>query len=127
MDFCDDNSGDFIGIEIESDYSSLMMKAISYVHEGKKITVDKNERMPPLIKLEMMVSLYFPEFREEWESLESAKNSFGEELANLILISTENLQLSERQKLAGKFAVLRQIVDKRVIEFKQTIVRTIQA
>jgi hypothetical protein len=114
-------------IEIERDYSSLMMKAILCVHSGEKITVDKNDGIPPLIKLEMMVSLYFPEFREEWESLESAKNLFGKELGNLIRISTENRQLSERQKLAGDFAALRQNIDNRIIDFKQTIVRTIQA
>ena len=61
-------------IEIRRDYVLLMGKALFYIHEGMAITVDKNEKIPALSKLEMMVSLYFPDFKKEWKSLESAKN-----------------------------------------------------
>ena len=114
-------------IEIQNEYTSLMTKSILCVHYNEKIISEKNEKMPPLIKLEMMVSLYFPEFKEAWESLESAKNSFGEELADLISSPPKNLQLSEKQKRSAKFAVLERLIDKRVIEFQQAIVKSIKS
>lgn len=113
-------------IEIQRDYNSLMMKAIAYAHGGEKIVFDKNEKIPHSIKLEMIISLYFPAFRKQWESLESAKNSFGAELASLMLSPTTNLQLAERQELAGKFVVLEHKVNRSIIEFKQAIVSSIK-
>jgi hypothetical protein len=113
-------------IEIKIDYSSLMVKAITYAHGGEKIVVDRNEKISPLVKLEMIVSLYFPVFHEKWKSLENAKNLFGEEFASLMLISTQNLQLKERQELAAKFVRLQLKVDKSIMEFQQAIASTIK-
>ena len=112
-------------IEIQRDYVLLMGKALFYIHEGMAITVDKNEKIPALSKLEMMVSLYFPDFKKEWKSLESAKNSFGEKLANLIS-SNEKFQLPERQKLALDFVLLEQTINMRVAEFQEAIIRSIR-
>jgi hypothetical protein len=103
-----------------------MGKAIAYAHGGEKIVVNRNEKIAPLVKLEMTVSLYFPKFHEKWKSLENAKNLFGEELASLMLISTQNLQLKERQELAAKFVRLQLKVNKSIIEFQQAITTDIK-
>lgn len=73
-----------------------------------------------------MISLYFPEFKEKMKPLEIAKDLFGKELASLMLGSTENLRLSEKQELAGKFVVLQSKVDKSIIEFQKAIISSIK-
>lgn len=113
-------------IEIQIEYTSLMGKAIAYAHGGEKIVINRNEKISPLVKLEMIVSLYFPKFHEKWKSLETAKNLFGEELVSLMLISTQNLQLKERQELAAKFVRLQLKVTKSIIEFQQAITTDIK-
>lgn len=113
-------------VKIQRDYISLMGKAIAYAHGGEKIVFDGNEEIPSLIKLEMMVSLYFPEFKEKMKLLEIAKNLFGKELASLMLGSTKNLPLVEKQELAGKFVVLQSKVDKSIIGFQKAIVSSIK-
>ncbi|XGV96055.1 MAG: hypothetical protein ACAF41_25370 [Leptolyngbya sp. BL-A-14] len=113
-------------VKIQQDYISLMLKAIAYIHGGEKIAFDKNEEIPSSIKLEMMISLYFPEFKEKMKPLEIAKDLFGKELASLMLGSTENLRLSEKQELAGKFVVLQSKVDKSIIEFQKAIISSIK-
>ncbi len=113
-------------IEVQYDYFLLTKKVMSYSCSGKKISLDKIEKISSSRKLEMIIFLYFPEFKEELKSLENAQELFGREFVKILLISTGDHQLSELQNLTSKVIELNKMVNEKVVEFQQAIITTIQ-
>ena len=127
-------------IEIQLDYTSLTGKGTMYFVKGDKVIYGEKEKekISPRIKLEMMISLYFPEFRQEWESLKSTLKSSEDDFMLYISTLVASRKLYEIDKsseavrkrvMSPEFLVLDQLsdnVNQRVIEFQLAIIRTIQ-
>ena len=64
--------------------STIMNDIFGKVHNGTPISVSKDEGIPALVRLEMLINLYFPELYNNYQDLVSAKDKFGEMYAEVL-------------------------------------------
>jgi len=84
-------------IGILSVYSKLTGQLIGYIHHNDKIQIEDDGKISPLVKFEMIVSLYFPEMINSWEQLKKTKEEFGKQLSDIISENYLNKELIIKQ------------------------------
>lgn len=80
-----------------------------------------DERMPPIVRLQMLVNLYFPALRPSFSEFEVAKNDFGVKYAELMVERSSNRQLPEREELRDRFTRLFSLIDERISDMQKAV------
>lgn len=91
---------------IRNKYSHFMASLINYVHFQTKIDFGEAESMPPLVKYEMLVSMYLHELDDSWKVLQQSKDNFGSKMTEVIGIDFSRKDEKEKQQCCGEITTL---------------------
>jgi hypothetical protein len=112
--------------DITRDYQIILGQVIEKIHYEKPFETKPDTNIPPIIKLEMLVDLYFPELKDVHNDFVAAKNKFGEEYAQVISRSFKAETSETKQRLCGKFATLYKHIDDRLTAIQHRIQQVIK-
>ncbi|MFZ2629469.1 MAG: hypothetical protein WAX67_11405 [Rugosibacter sp.] len=93
-------------VEIQMDYRGLLGEMISKVHFNTPPKPREYSGIPPLIKLDMVIHMYFPGLVEAHKKLASALEPLGQKLAENISTSFSGHSTQEKQKICGEYLTL---------------------
>ncbi|WP_201321984.1 hypothetical protein [Pseudanabaena sp. lw0831] len=116
--------------EIRKDYYNLTLNQVSNKIfnnvEIKSIESHELNKIPPLIKLDMLINLYFPSLKDVHSKLVITKNIFGEELGVVMLNSYTSKSLEDKQQQFSKFWNLMNKLEENIKEIQDNIVKIIK-
>ena len=93
-------------IEVRRDYQGLLSQMISKVHFNKELTLKERPGIPPLVKLDMVIHMYFPALTEVHRKFVAAKERFGEKWGENVVASFSGESLETKQRLCGEYTRL---------------------
>ncbi len=108
-------------IFVNNDYTEHIGQMINKVHHNVPITVQKPVDIPPLIKVEMLVNLYFPEFKAIYGEFENEKDEFGKLYADTIGSNYQSSSLENKQKICGAFVSRYKTLSNKIERLKESI------
>lgn len=115
-------------INIKKDYFSYSMKIISKVHNNEFLTVATHDgKIAPIVELEMLIRLYFPDFKISFKEFEIEKEKYGKLLSEAITENYSNKSLEEKQKFCSKTLTFEKIVRDAVEKIQLEIPKLIKA
>jgi hypothetical protein len=113
-------------IDIQRDYQKILGQIIEKVHYEKPFDVKSDTDIPPITRLEMLVSLYFPELKDMHNNFVTAKNNFGEEYGQVIRGIFKAETSETKQLLCGKFLTLYKHIDDQLTSIQHRIQQLIK-
>lgn len=108
-------------VEIRMDYQGLLGQMISKVHFNTPPKAKEGSGIPPLIKLDMVIHMYFPCLVEAHKKLVSAIEPFGQKWAENVTTSFSGHSVQERQKICGEYAVLLKEIDNEISNLQRQL------
>lgn len=93
-------------IEIRIDYQDSLRQMISKVHSGTPAKPKEYSGIPPLIKLDMVIHMYFPSLLEAHKQFVSVVESFGAKWAENISRSFAGEVAETKRKICGEYITL---------------------
>lgn len=90
-------------IEIRIDYQGTLGQMISKVHFDTPAILKEQSGIPPLIKLDMMIHMYFPDLVEAHKKFVSVAEPFGASLAVNISTSFFGEPIKVKQRICGEY------------------------
>jgi len=112
--------------DIRRDYQIILNHIIEKIHDEKPIETLPSTDMPPISKLEMLVDLYFPGLKDAHNDFVTAKNTFGQEYASVVIRSFKAETPETKQRLCGKVATLYEYIDDRLTAIQHRIQQIIK-
>ena len=82
---------------IKSNYCELSAKISSKILEGIDIRENSFPEISPILKLEMLIDLYFPELKNVHDDFVNAKSTFGTEYAAIISTNYKDKSTGDKQ------------------------------
>lgn len=114
-------------VEIRKDYQGTLHQIFAKVHDNTPIAASTHVGVPPIINVDMLVKLYFPELADCFNKFDVAKNVFGSQLADAIVVNTTSLLKKEKQVICSKFLNSYEKIDNSITYFQKEISRVIDA
>jgi len=108
-------------IAIRMDYQGILGQMISKVHHNTLITPKEYSGIPPLIKLDMAIHMYFQSLSEAHKQFVSAVESFGEKYAANISTSFASELTETKQKICGEYVRLFKEVDSEISKLQKQL------
>ena len=114
--------------EIRMYYKGLLGSMLSKVHHNS-VKTSKNEYtgIPPLVKLDMLLHMYFSCLTEPHIKFLSAKDRFGEKLAENLTSSYFEQSLEQKQRICEEYLSLFSAVDNEISNLQQKLVAIVKA
>ena len=104
-------------------YKSVLTNMISKVlHDNINLNKNEYSGLPPLIKLDMFLHMYFPLLTLSHKKFVSAKEDFGQKFGENITKSFNNKSLKEKQELCEEYLTLFSAVDTEISNLQQKLV-----
>ena len=113
--------------ETKRDGGKLYFNAVDWIHRAKPIVITDSDEYPPLIELEMIVHLYYPELREQREDIVKSMQNLGAKYAEAQRTDCSNMTLEEKKEYSTEFFELRAVVDKKVEKMKISLAKIVKA
>ena len=103
-------------LEIRKSYSATLEKMISKVHFGpQEVVPEANPSgISPLIRLDMLIRLYFPNLNETYKQFVVVKDRFSEALGNNIITIFTSKSETEKKEICGKYLIIFQQLDNEI-------------
>ena len=95
--------------------------AINWIHNARPISHDENKGIPPLVELEMLVSLYFSELENTRQRLMEAIQRFGMFYLQIQHKDFHRKDKVHQQKIADKFSTMNEDINNRIQDFKERL------
>jgi hypothetical protein len=95
--------------------------AINWIHYARPISDKTGKGIPPLVELEMLVSLYFGELESHRKNLMGAIQKFGKRYFE---IRSEDFRAKDKpykQEIAGEFVTMQSSVETQIAAFKSKV------
>lgn len=112
---------------VRKDYQGLMGAAINKIHSGTTPPDFACDGVPPIIKAEMLVSLYFPTLDKELTAFLEARGKFGKQWAALLGAGTTSWPEQKKREKTSAFLAEFEVVDKAIESFQKSIAKVIKA
>ncbi|HIF9331807.1 TPA: hypothetical protein ACX6RM_004252 [Photobacterium damselae] len=93
-------------VQINNELLNDMSQCISHIHYHQKFEQKVVSELPPLIELEMLVSLYFPELAGNHEKLLSAVHAFTKKIMDFRFKDYSSAPKNTKQHDCGELVVL---------------------
>lgn len=91
---------------IRNKYSHFMASLTNHVHFQTKVDFGEVESIPPLVKYEMLVSMYLHELDDPWKILQQSKDKFRSKITEVTGIGFSRKDKKEKQQCCGEIATL---------------------
>lgn len=91
---------------IRNKYSHFMTSLINHVHFQTKLDLGGTESMPPLVKYEMLVSMYLHELDDSWKILQQSKDNFGSKMVEIMSTDFSKKDKKEKKQCCGEITNL---------------------
>ena len=115
-------------VAVKNDYNNYQFEIIKKVHHDLPFTpFEKKEELTPLVQLEMIVNLYFPELVNSHNKLEKSKNEFSKLLGKAITEDFSSYDLKQKQEFCGEVLVQYGVIDERIKSLQVKIAQIIKA
>jgi len=112
---------------IRNEYLDFHGKTIFRINHYSPMTAgSRPDVLPPIIKTEMLVKLYFPCLNPELSAFLKARDNYGKEWAELILASTTSWPIEKRKEKTTEFLELYGHIDKAISIFQLSITKSIK-
>lgn len=108
-------------IVITRENRKMFVDVIKWVDWAKPIKLETYEGIPPLIELEMLVSLYFNELESQRQRLMSSVQEFGGRFINVQSEDFRPKDKTYKQQVAGEFFVMNRKVNNEIEAFKSMV------
>ena len=108
-------------IEIRIDYQSILGQIISKVHFNTPGTPKEYSGIPPLIKLDMMIHMYFPSLTEVHKQFVSTAEPFGKKWVVNISTSFSSEPIETKQRICGEYVSLFKELDCEISNLQQQL------
>lgn len=108
-------------IEIRIDYQDILGQMISKVHFDTPSTPKKHSGIPPRIKLDMVIHMYFPGLVEAHKKFVSIAEPFGAKCAENITTSFSGEPLKVKQKICGEYIRIFKEMDDEISNLQQQL------
>lgn len=106
-------------IEIRIYYQGILGQMISKVHFNTPPTSKEYSGIPPLIKLDMVIHMYFPGLVEAHKKFVSIAEPFGAKWAENISTSFSGEPIEVKQKICGEYIRLFKEMDSEISNLQQ--------
>lgn len=114
--------------EIRKDYQGSLGNMISKVHyDSANASKNEHSGTPPLVKLDMLLHMYFPSLTEPHKQFIAAKEHFGNKMAENLTTSYSEKTLEEKQKVCGEYVKLFSALDNEISNLQQKLVNIVKA
>ena len=90
-------------IAIRMDYQAMLGQMIAKVHFNNEVVFIEQVCIPPLVKLDMVINLYFPTLIELYTKFVLGKVKFGKLWANNLQTSFTTSSLQDKQNECSKY------------------------
>ena len=112
--------------DVRKDYYNTLNQVTNKIFNNMEIKSTDSHELPPLIKLDMLINLYFPSLKDSHSKLVNTKNIFGEELGVVMLNSYTSKSLEDKQQQFAKFWNLMNKLEENIKEIQDNIVKIIK-
>jgi len=112
---------------IRSSYYELSTKISSKIFEDIDIKEHSFPEISPILKLEMLMNLYFPELKNVHGDFTNAKNAFGKEYTAIILTSYKNKSIADKQNTFARTYELLTIIDEKTTTIQSKVSKIIKS
>lgn len=113
-------------IAIRSSYYELSTKVSSKVFNDVPIETYEFPEMPQILKLEMIIDLYFPELKGVHNDFINTKNIFGTKYIEVVLTNYKNESIESRQNTFAKTFELLTDVDNSIKLIRMNVSKIIK-
>lgn len=93
-------------IEIRMDYQGILGQMISKVHFNTQGAPKEYSGIPPLIKLDMAIHMYFPNLAEAHKQFVVVAEPFGKKWAENLSTSFSGEPIETKQRICGEYVKL---------------------
>lgn len=114
-------------VTIGSESSHELKEALMHIRSGTPFTEKTSPELPPLIELEMLVSLYFPDLEAKRIELVKVVQEFGEKYFEFRFKDYRNESLPTKQEDSGALVALHGQVRSHVEEMSKLLVEHVEA
>ena len=112
---------------IRIDYQCILGEIISKVHFNTPGTPKKYSAIPPLIKLDMMIHMYFPSLTKAHNQFVSTAEPFGKKWAENISTSFISEPIEIKQRICGEYVNLFKELDCEISNLQQQLASMVKA
>ena len=108
-------------IEIRIDYQGILRQMISKVHFNKPTTSKEYSGIPPLIKLDIVIHMYFPGLVEEHKKFASVVEAFGTKWAENISTTFSDEPVETKQEICGEYVKFFKELDREISNLQKQL------
>jgi hypothetical protein len=112
---------------VKTVYSELSKKIASKIFEEVDIQTNSSTEMSPIVRLEMIINLYFPELKNIHSEFVNAKNIFGKEFGKVMIKSYKNELLENKKESFTNIYILLNIIDEKIEIIQAAITEIIKS
>lgn len=114
-------------IAIRIDYQGMLGQVISKVHFDTPINPKEYSDTPPIIRLNMVIHMYFQSLSEAHKQFVSAQEAFGEKYAANISTSFVKESTEAKQRICGEYAKLFKEIDSEISKLQKQLALMVKA
>lgn len=93
-------------IEIRMIYQRMHTDMIAKVHFGQEPSMVETSGIPPLVKLDMVIHMYYPKLTDAHKSFLAIKERFGAKYANNLISSFSSEDPEVKKKICSEYMEL---------------------
>lgn len=109
-------------LEVRMSYQGMLGDMINKVHSGTQAVVKAPSGIPPLIRLDMVIHMYFPSLNEAYKQFVAVKDRFGDAWGkNFMAASFANEPLDMKQKICSEYWALFKELDNEISNLQQKL------
>lgn len=114
-------------ITIRIRYGKNLGEIINWIHHGVPVPETEIKEIPPLVELEMLINLYFPELKETHKEFISHIHAFGKIFMESRFLNHKNEPLPKKQSETQKFINASGIIELKVAAYLEKISAIVRA
>ena len=114
-------------ITIKMEYGKNLGEILSWIHYGTPIPEKEIKEIPPLVELEMLINLYFPELKETHKEFLSHIHGFGKIFMESRFLSYKNEPLAKNNQSLKKFIISSGVIESKVAAYQKKIAEMVNA
>lgn len=112
-------------INVNSEYNDLLKQAILKMNSNTPINIEYGSGVAPIIRLDMIMNLYFSNLKEQYVDFMSAKSEFGKAFNEILIANFESYSKENKQKITTNIFDLKDHVENKIKLIQYEVMRMI--
>lgn len=97
-------------ISIKMERGKDFGRILNWIHHAVPIASDEESGMPPIVQLNMLINLYFPDLKPEQKKLMDAIHQYGKASLEARRTDYRKSELAEKQNISGVLYIMQNAI-----------------